>query len=208
MDAATRDDVKTFISRVAAIGFGEALLLARQDTLAVFGCVAAPKTLLDQTPTVLVMRAAQLAEPSDLNRVVEIRALLDRFARVEGRGSTHATLPVPPMDITAAWAGVQPPLDGWETQGHVDAASLREVARTGAEQVQQQLPNSPGAAIVDGVRQRVWSQEIMPGVPAYAAFALETLGFFSDEASVPMTVSGPWLRLSGTHGHVLVRNVG
>lgn len=204
-DRATRDDLRVFLERLLRAGQPEVRLVTRGSALAVFGCTQAPLGITDPVPVVLVMRAFALredrAEPVD--ETVQARSLLDRIARL---GGAEIELDVPDAPAMAAWAGVLPPIGGWEPAGAIDAASLRRVAAEGIERVAAALPEQSGEAVVRRVRAAVWGAEIAPGLPASAAFAAEALGLIGDE---PLRVarSLTWTRLTSARGHVLVRSL-
>lgn len=201
------DDLRHMLERLARIGAAEVRIVARASaqTTAVFGSTHAPTSLTDDTPLVLVHRGfAMLADGPDIDAVVEIRALLDRMPRLQ---QPPFQLPLPPGDRTALWAGMLPPQSEWQASGVIDSASLATVAREGAERVQSLLPESPGKALVDRARREVWSLEMLPGIPAAAAFALDGMGFLQGQASVRVARRGQWIRLASTHGDVIVRGV-
>ncbi|MBC9926898.1 hypothetical protein ICM49_05095 [Leucobacter sp. cx-169] len=207
-DPSTREDLKIFLERLQRSARPEVRLLARGGVLAVYGCTQAPAGLLDSTPVVLVMRGFALAEPTDgetsepFDALVEGRAILDRIARLSFAGRT---IELPPNQVTAAWAGVLPPVSGWEPVASIDGPSLAAVAKDGIERVAQALPQDPGEALVTKVRASVWGAEIAPGIPAAAAFALEAAGFLSGESVARQYTSSTWSRLSTDRGHALVR---
>lgn len=203
-DPSTREDLKIFLERLQRSARHEVRLVTRGDVLAVYGCTQAPAGLLDSTPVVLVMRGFALAEGSTeaLDALVEGRAILDRIARL---GFAGRTIELPPNQVTAAWAGVLPPTSGWEQVGAIDGPSLATAAKDGIERVAEALPQDPGEALVTKVRASVWGEEIAPGVPAAAAFALEAAGFLSGESVARQYTSSTWSRLSTDRGHALVR---
>lgn len=205
-DHATRDDLRIFLERVQKVGQDEVRLVTRGTVLAVYGCTQAPRGITDTVPVVLVMRGFALADApeSDIDETVQARALLDRIARL---GIIGLALEVPDVTAMAAWAGVLPPVAGWEPAGALDTASLSEVARDGIARVADALPDDPGEALVHKVRATVWGTEIAPGIPAAAAFAGETLGFLGMPEPVRVTRSLTWTRLSTPRGHVLVRSL-
>lgn len=207
-DAATRDDLRTFVQRLQRAGEPELRLVTKGRTLAVFGCTQAPQGLLDAVPVVLVSRGFALAEApmKPIDVTVEGRALLDRFARMEAEQTPVPVLELPDAHAFAAWAGVLPPVSGWQRRGAVDAASLRAVAAEGIARVAVALPEQPGEAVVRRVRAEVWGAEIAPGIPAAAAFAAETMGFLGD-AAAELSASISWVRLTTARGHVLVRGL-
>lgn len=202
-DLPTRTDVHVFLQRLERVGEPEVRLVVKERALAVFGATQAPQTLLDPLPAVLVMRAFALRETptSAVDVTVPIRALHDRLARP----GDWLNLALPDVTTTAAWAGVLPPVSGWEPAGSVDVASLQRVAREGSERIAQALPDAPGEAIVRTVREQVWGAEMLPGIVAGAAFAAEALGFLQNESHARVTRTRTWVRLSTGRGHTLLR---
>lgn len=211
-DHATRDDLRIFLERLQRAGQEEVRIVARGPVLAVYGCTQAPRGITDPVPVVLVMRAFGLAaEPADaegrtaeVDETVPARALLDRIARL---GITGLSLEVPDSTSMVAWAGVLPPVSGWDPVGAIDQSSLAAVASEGMERVSALLPEDPGEAVVLRVRASVWGAEIAPGLPAAAAFAAETMGFLRDEERVRVSRSLTWTRLTTSRGYVLVRSL-
>lgn len=203
-DAATRDDLRILLERLQRSGEGEVRIVTRGAVLGVYGCTQAPRGITDPVPVVLVMRGFSLSEaPAEpVDATVEGRALLDRLARL---GFAGLRLEVPEVPAMAAWAGVLPPVSGWEPAGAVDADSLAAVAAEGISRVAALLPESPGEAVVQRVRGEVWGSEIAPGLPAAAAFAAEAMGFLRPGERLRLARSLTWTRLSGERGHVLVR---
>lgn len=161
---------------------------------------------MDTVPVVLVMRACSLRdEPAEAIDVTVLgRALLDRIAHM---GMIGLTLDLPGSVVSAAWAGVLPPFGGWEAQGVIDASSLEGVAKQGIERVAEALPDNPGDALVRKIRGAVWGAEILPGLPAAAAFAAESMGFLREQATVQMAKTLTWTRLDTANGQVLVRSL-
>ena len=202
-DVATRDDLRIFLQRLERSGESEVRLVTRGAVLAAYGCTQAPRGITDPVPVVLVMRAFTLAEaPAEpIDTTVLSRSLLDRIARL---GIVGREIEIPEMTAISAWAGVMPPVSGWQARGMIDSASLASVAQQGIERVAAALPDQPGEAVVSRVRGEVWGLEIAPGIPAAAAFAAETMGFLDGE---PVRVAGSltWTRLTTERGHVLVR---
>lgn len=204
-DRTIRDDLRVYLQRLERSGEPEVRVVTRGTAVAVYGCTQSPQSLLDRMATVLVMRAFELsAAPNEtIDTTVTARALLDRLARPESEG---LQLPLPESTVATAWAGVLPPISGWEASGVFDAPSLASVAREGIERIAAALPESPGEAIVRSVRERVWGTDVAPGVPAAAAFAAETMGFLRDEQRVSVSHTRTWLRLTTRRGHILVRS--
>ena len=202
-DQATRDDLQNYLGRLVRLGEPEVRLQSRGQALAVYGCTQAPAGLMDDAPVVLVMRAFPLADApaATVDTVVEVRALTDRLARAE----SGLTLALPDMTVSAAWAGVLPPVGGWEARGAIDAGSLAVVAAEGMARVAENVPADAGDPVVQKVRRAVWGSEIAPGIPAAAAFAAEGLGFLAGTDRIELSGSRSWTRLSGRNGHVILR---
>lgn len=208
-DAAAQD-LRVFVERVQRAGGGAVrLCVPAPGVLAVYAGVLFPLLLGDGMPTVLGMRAVRLASVTQrVDAVVESRAVLERLARVSS-GQGPSGLAVPPAETTVAWAGVLPPVAGWEAAGAVTAASLGQVAQDGVERVQELLPHSPGEAVAHRVRAAVWGAEMLPGVPAGVAFVADALGFLrglSQDASLKLSRSRAWVRLSTPAGFVVARS--
>ena len=212
-------DLSTYISRARSLDTQAAIrLTARGSVLAVFACSLAPETMLDNTPTILGMRALNLAKPSTLDIVVDSAALLERLARIE---ESEMVLYLPPVTVHTEWAGKAAPLQGWEKLGTIDADQFRRASRDGLTAVEKALPENPGAAVLTTVRTRIWSSpmvlEHLPEfdrtpIPTGAAFALQVFGFlpetFTGELAIyaARTGSDGWVRIAAPGGHVLVRS--
>lgn len=205
-DHATRDDLRIFLERLQRAGQREVRLVSKGRAFAVYGCTQAPRGITDAVPVVLVMRAFALSDElaDDVDATVQGRALLDRIARL---GIVGLALEIPDVPAMVAWAGVLPPHSGWDPAGSIDAASVGKVAAEGIARVAAALPADPGDAVVHRVRASVWGAEMVPGVPAAAAFAAETMGFLGSQAPVRIARSLTWVRLSTDRGHVLVRSL-
>lgn len=209
-DAASARDLATYLTRAKSIDPQAAVRLqGRGGVLGVYVAALAPADLLDASPTVLGLRALRLAQETDLDVTVEASALLDRLARIE---EEQLALRVPPVTVTAPWAGISPPTSGWQARGFYLSDQARRDAQAGIEAVDQALPTNPGHAVLSTVRSRIWSSplelETSPvSLPAGAAFALEVLGFLPARASEPMRIfeAPGWWRISAQAGHVLVR---
>ncbi|WP_421083017.1 hypothetical protein [Rothia nasimurium] len=209
-DAASARDLATFLTRAKQIDPQAAVRLqATGSVLGVYVPVLVPDDLLDSTPTILGLRALNLAAPAEVDTVVEAAALLDRLARIEDAG---LKLALPPVTVTTPWAGVAPPRSGWVKQGFYLSDDARAAAAAGIAAVDSALPVNPGHAVVSTVRSRIWSSPLATPdahiqLPTGVAFALEVLGFLPPRATEPMQVfsSGSWARISARAGHVLVR---
>lgn len=198
-DASTAADVLTFAQRAARLGDGAIRLQAHDGTLAVTCAPLAPRSLLDQTPTVLGMRVVRVDPELVCDLVVEGSALATA-------GDPHA-LVLPDSAVTATWAGVSPPRSGWAPAGELAAAALAARAQWGIATVAETVPADPGEDAVHAVRARVWGagDDALGGLPLGVAFAAFALGFIVGEEWAAVRVNGPWTRVSLARGHVLSR---
>lgn len=205
-DGQVLDDLRTYVARAkAADPDGAIRLQATGQTLAAYVGVL-PGSGLMAEGVVIGLRAMPLAEPAELDVTVSLAGLTDRLAREGG-----ATLPVPPVTVSVAWAAMAPPRAGWERVGSVTAAEVHAAARQGIEEVASGAPADAGAAAVTALRRRVWGRltATTPPVPAGGAFAAYALGFVPTGSQVDPEVTvwahGRWTRLSTPTGHVLIR---
>lgn len=206
-------DLRTFIARAARLDDSGVRLLATGDVLAVSAPVLHPQGLLDRSPTIIGMRTFALTEPIDADVLVLPREMIDRIVRVLGSsGQRDASdddgpvpLDLPPSSRTAPWVGQAPPRGGWIRSGTVDTLGLELVARTGAAEIAETLPNAVGEQIVRKVRSQLWSRPLDEGfgLPTGAAFAAVGLGFIAEPEQAAVFRSGNWMRLSTRRGHVL-----
>ena len=206
---------------------GAARLRAHGNLLAVFVC----PIQVPGAPLVLGLRTMHLAAPSEVDVTVPLAALADACARVAGPGPSAAVpaagtgpgepveVTLPTAQVTAAWAGVSPPREGWAEVGQVEVATLLEAARAGAAEIAAGSPPEAGAAAVARLRSLVWGRPLPglsrppgPGadapadVPAGMAFAADVLGFARDgDPPAPVHRAGRWSRLSTPRGYVLAR---
>lgn len=198
LDAETAVDAHTFASRAARVGDGAVRLRAAEGMLVMTCAPIAPRGLLDSSPTILGMRVLSADRDVSCDLVVDAAEL-----RAEG-----VTLRLPDTATRAAWAGVSPPISGWQVSGDVGADALAEAARRGMAEVATTVPTDAGDDIVRQVRGRVWgaSDAGLDGLPRGVAFVAQVLGFLGDPAErVAVREVGSWTRLSLRRGHVLVR---
>lgn len=205
-DAETHSDLETYVGRARQLDADGAIRLqAVGGVLAAWVGVLRGQGLTGEGTT-LGLRALPLAEPAQLDVVVPLAGLADRFARAAD-GDTE--LPVPPTEVRAGWASVSPPQGGWQPIGEVPVQVLKDTAAEGISEITAGAPEGSGAHAVDALRRRVWARSIattggLDGLPAAVAFASYTLGFLvGDTARV--YAAGRWHRLSTPAGHVLVR---
>lgn len=213
-DAASLDDLKTYLARAQRIEDGSARLIGGSGVLAVYTAALYPVGLLDETPTVLGLRTFALADTAVFDAVVPIRSLLQRIERAQqaaiqaitdGRDDP-VTVGLPMEVFTATWAAISPPRGGWRAIPGPDVATLEQVAREGIAEVAEVIPDAVGESIVRRVRGEVWGRDIagVEHIPVGAGFAAVSLGFLGDD-DVRTFETGPWTRLTTLRGHVLVR---
>lgn len=209
-DSEGLSDFRLFLERSIPITDSAVRLSLSEGVLRITVCTFAPFGLLDEVPTVLGMRIMHAADSEPFDALVPTRGMLDRIAHLS---PGELELGIPPMRESAAWVGINPPKGGWNNVGELDVDQLSAVAIAGIEEVAEALPQNPGDLLVKDVRSRVWNAPIELGsesdtqkaaVPRSVAFTGHMLGFFSPGESAQLFESGNWLRLSTTHGHVLV----
>lgn len=219
VDASSVEDVRTYLTRARAVDDdGAVRFQGVGGAVGIWTCALSRLGLLDTTPTVLGLRTAGLAQPSSLDAVVGLGAVLDRMPR--SQGAENGLVRLPPYHEQAAWAGISPSLSGWEAVGAIAAQDLVTTAKAGTEEVARTVPTDSGREMVQRVRSAVWSRVSDWGrvlgtdgteactVPDGAAFAAWSLGFLrsDDDSQVPVAVNGAWTRLSCAGGFVLTRS--
>ena len=207
-DAEVRHDLATYIRRAMKLDADGAIRLqATGSTLAAWVGVRKGRGLLGEG-TVVGLRVMPIVPGTDVDVVVELRAVADRLARMKSHAGT--SVEIPPVTVRTSWAAVTPPRSGWAPLGTVGVAELEKAAVSGIAEVAQGAPTGSGAAAVESLQQRVWARPIpgapaqVDGLPAGAALGVHALGFgVGEEAAVFATAR--WHRVSTPAGHVLVR---
>jgi hypothetical protein len=197
-EAAT--DALTFAGRAGALGGDTAVRLrARHGTLVMTTAVLAPRTLLEEIPTILGMRALPVDPELECDLTVAAPGLV-------GTEDTCA-LALPETSVTAPWAGISPPRGGWELQSELAASVLAARAQWGMAAVAHELPVDPGEDVVRSVRAHVWGEpdDELDGLPRGVAFAGTALGFVHGDEKAQVRSAPGWTRVSLRRGHVLVR---
>lgn len=198
-DAATASDALVFAQRAARLGDGAVRLKAQDGLLVMTSAPLAPRTLLESTPTVLGMRVVPVDAELVCDLVVDASTL---------RGAEETELALPDSAVTAPWAGISPPRSGWEISGETAAATLAARAQWGIAAVTEAVPTDAGDDAVHAVRASVWgaADEDLSGLPLGVAFAAFALGFIAGQETAVIRRNGPWVRVSLSRGHVLVRD--
>ncbi|MFW0184475.1 transcriptional regulator [Rothia sp. CCM 9418] len=213
-------DFKTYLARAKSLDAQASVrLITRGMSVGAYVCALAPETLIDTTPTILGLRALNIASAQTLDTTVEISAVLDRLARIDQQKNY---LFIPPVVTTASWSGQLPPFSDWAKIGRTTVGELKKIALDGMNAVDSALPANPGHAVLATVRSRIWSSP-MPWeaienqeyrytpenytLPSGIAFAAEVLGFLPPVAHMPVYIyhSEGWIRLSCPMGHVLCK---
>lgn len=198
-DAATASDALTFAQRAARLGEGSVRLKAEGGILALSCAALAPRTLLDDTPTVIGMRIV----PVDPELVCDLAVDASLLAAT----GDAAALALPDSAVTAMWAGISPPRAGWSARAGISAAALASRAQWGIAAVAEGVPTDAGDDVVQAVRADVWgrSDDDLGGLPLGVAFAAFALGFIAGEEEAHVRENGPWTRVSLHRGHILTR---
>ncbi|WP_306320550.1 MULTISPECIES: hypothetical protein [unclassified Streptomyces] len=204
-DPGEAGDLAAFLGRLLHYDRAAAVRLRAQaggQALAVFG----------RPPSfeVLAVRTARLLKPYEdgiedaLDVTVSAGELLDS---VDEAG---ATLAIPGAVTGPPWAGVLPPLGGWErVAGFPDAAELRRIVKGVVgefrSRVEELAPEDRTRGELDRIGREVWSREIgESGAPVRIVHAAASLGFLRGD-EVELRVAGAWVRLRTPYGSVAVR---
>lgn len=204
-DAETRADLVTYVARARQLDADGAMRLqAVGHALAAWVGVLSGHGLTGEGTT-LGLRVLPLAEPVQLDVVVPLAGLTDRFAR----DPNGADLAVPPTEVRAGWAAISPPQGGWQPVGDIPVPTLQQVAAEGIAEITAGAPEGSGAHAVDALRRAVWSRPMAAaggaaGLPSGVAFAAYTLGFAVGQTA-RVYAAANWHRLTTPVGHVLVR---
>lgn len=202
--AETLADLRTYVARARTLEDDGAVRLQASGTALATWVGVLKGRGMTGAGTVLGLRVLGLAEPAEVDEVVELRAVSDRLARMD---SEHLRLAVPPVQVRTSWAAVSPPRRGWQPVGEVAVDVLRQAARDGIAEVTEGAPEGSRAAAVEQLRQRVWSRALplhggADGLPAGVALGGHALGFLEGESAQVLT-NGRWFRVSTAAGHVL-----
>lgn len=199
-DSPSAADALQFAQRAAALGDGSVRLKAQGGVLAMTCAPLAPESLLDATPTVIGMRLARVDPELVCDLVVAASAV--------AASDDPLALDLPDSALSATWAGISPPREGWVPAGAIPAATLAARAQWGIAAVAEAVPRDAGGDIVRSVRAAVWGadDDDLGGLPLGVAFAAFALGFIAGEEAAGVRRQGPWTRVSLARGHVLTRS--
>ncbi len=204
-------DLGTFVSRSNALANDAVRLVADGTVLAAFVLVLAPRGFNDTTPTVLGMRAFELAVPETFDIVVPAESLTARLnAAITAETDADAAAPrefeLPHEAPSVQWQVGLPPREGWSAAESVADVDLERVSKDGVAEIKKLVSDAAEEYYVRRVRSAVWGASVSDAItlPAGVAFAATSLGFLGDgEARV--SVRAPWVRLVTSRGNVLAK---
>lgn len=199
VDPGAAADLATFAHRVA--NFEPEAVIRMVSSGSVAGCFA-------ETPfDALALRAVALAEPVELDVVVEAATLA---ARVAGASNE---LDLPPALPALRWATSLPPRSGWSELARLDVDEVVARVEQGVEEFKQRASVvaegaslRAGRAALEGLATEIWDRELEAGVPLRLAHAASSYGFLSGSGAVVLRSVGAWWRLDAPNGAVLARS--
>lgn len=197
-DPGAASDLATFAQRVAK--FEPDAVVRVVSAGAVAGCFA-------ETPfDALALRAVTLAEPADIDTVVEAGTLA---ARAVGAGGE---LELPPALPALRWTSSLPPRSGWSELARLSLDDVVARVDQGVEEFKQRAPAvaegtsaRAGRAALEGLATEIWNRELEAGVPLRLAHASSSYGFLAGSGDVVLRSAGSWWRLDAPNGTVLAR---
>lgn len=198
-DSDTARDVLTFAGRAARVGADGVRLTARDGVMTMQTATLSSKGLLDASPTVIGMRVVNVDSELVCDFVVPADSLK--------AGALDAQIELPDSAVSPAWAGVAPPMLGWEYVGTVAAELMTRIAQDGIADVADLVPTDAGEDVVRAVRAAVWGppQEDLFEAPKGVAFTADALGFLAPNDEIRVFRNERWTRFSTQRGHVLSR---
>jgi len=159
---------------------------------------------------VLLMRAARLREPAQVDEVVEAGTLAARAA------SAHdGVVELPPSVPALRWAGPLPPSSGWAAVTTIGLWEGRELVADGIEEFRTRVASVAEAdrsqAALESIAADVWEREVVPGLRVRLLHAAESYGFLGPrdwtDADIRIGVRsvGRWTRVDAPYGTVIAR---
>ena len=202
-------DLQSYLARAKRLDpEGLVRLRAFGDLLAAYVAPIFSGNLMDNGPTVLGLRTCQLAQSTEVDILVPISAVQERLAKLLSSADTKEYKIQLTETQRAAWAGISPPRQGWQTMGTINESRLTQIARDGIAEVATSLPEAVGGPIAARIRGEIWGRgiDLQTLVPTGAAFAAAGLGFLTENEEVGLYHADGWVRLSSHHGHVLAKS--
>lgn len=207
-DQQTAADLQSYLMRAKRLDpEGLVRLRAFGDVMAAYVAPIYSGNLMDSGPTVLGLRTCELAAPAEVDALVPIAAVQERLAKLTS-DENPGELKIQLLETQrAAWAGISPPRQGWESMGSINETRLTQIARDGIAEVAASLPESVGGPIAARIRGEIWGRgiDLESLVPTGAAFVAAGLGFLTENEEVGLYHAEGWVRLSSEHGHVLAK---
>lgn len=191
-------DLAMFARRVSRFEPDAVIRIVGGET--VVGCFA-------ETPfDALALRAVALAEPLDVDIVVEAGTLAARAVSAGGRLDLPAALP--PL----RWTTSMPPQSGWTESVRLPLDQVIARVDVGVEDfkarasgVADGLALREGRAALERLAGEIWDVELAEGMPLRLAHAASSYGFLVGDGGVVLRQAGSWWRLDAPHGAVLAR---
>lgn len=202
-ETASLHDLERYLTRASKMDpKGVVRLRAFGDILAIYVAPIFTSNLIEDGPTAIGLRTMKLANPTEIDAIVEISAVLARLPR-----AAELQLELPESQEVSSWTGISPPRSGWESVGKIPEATITKWAKDGITEVATSLPDNVGGPVAARIRAQIWSRpvDIRLMLPGAAAFAMAGLGFLTRDEEIKIFRSGLWLRLSSKHGHVLTK---
>lgn len=196
-------DLATFAQRVAKYEPDSVLRVVAHGAVA--GCFA--ETPFDS----LALRAVALAEPADIDVVVEAGNLA---ARAAGAAGAADRFELPPALPALRWTSSLPPRSGWTELARLPLTAVVADVERGVEEFRTRAAGvadgkslRAGRAALEGLAAEIWDRELAAGMPLRLAHAASSYGFLSGPggAEVALRSVGSWWRLDAPHGSVLAR---
>ncbi|MET8470673.1 hypothetical protein ABZY90_33885 [Streptomyces sp. NPDC006422] len=198
-------DLAAFLGRLLHYDKAAAVRLRAQaggQALAVFG----------RPPSfeVLAVRTARLLKPYENGIEDTLDVTVSAGELLDSVDESAATVGVPGAVTGPPWAGVLPPVGGWEpVDGFPDADALRGLVKAAVAEFRSRVeelgPEERTRAELDRIGREVWSREIgTSGAPVRVVHAAASLGFLRG-AQADLLVAGSWVRLRTAYGSVAVR---
>lgn len=203
-------DVVSFLGRARRVLDGNCRVVADGQYAQFYVGILMPRGLLDKTPTVLGLRVAHQAGGGQVDVIVPIESLVHRIdaALVNSTGDRVAVdLPHPAPSLH--WPALTPPRDSWKKRRSIGSAQLADVAQKGIGAIAEAIPETVGESVLQRVRAEVWGRPMAhrDAIPWAAGFAADALGLL-DHKSLAVHSCGTWVRLSSTHGYILIKGQG
>lgn len=191
-------DLGAFAQRVAKFEPEAVVRLVSSGSVA--GCFA-------ETPfDVLALRAVSVAEPLDVDVVLEAATLAARAAGVRG------AVELPPALPALRWTSSLPPRAGFTELTRLSLEQVRRRVDRSVEEFRHRAPGATeglalreGRSALEGLAAELWDDELAEGVSLRLAHAASSYGFLDGSGEVVLRSNGPWRRLDAPNGTIVAR---